>query len=102
MITNAYTIYDRKALQYFPPFFATADGAALRSFMDLANDANTTVGRHPGDYVLYRCGAYDDSSGSLLPVSAIEHIADALSLVRHQPDFFTDASGKTTNGTAKE
>lgn len=84
MILHAYTIYDRKALQYHSPFFAVADGAALRSFMDLANDPNTSVGRHPGDYVLYRCGAYDDASGSMLPVSALEHVSDALPLVRAQ------------------
>ena len=83
MIIHAYTIYDRKALQYHSPFFAVADGAALRSFSDLANDPNTTIGKHPGDYVLYRAGAWDDASGQLLPVTVLEHIADASALVRH-------------------
>jgi len=82
MILHAYTIYDRKALQYHSPFFAVADGAAVRSFMDLANDTQTSVGRHPGDYVLYRCGGYDDASGSLLPVTVLEHIIDAQAVVR--------------------
>lgn len=82
MILHAYTIYDRKALQYHAPFFAVADGAALRSFMDLANDPQTSVGRHPGDYVLYRCGAYDDAAGLLLPIAPVEHVSDALPLVR--------------------
>lgn len=94
----AYTVYDRKALQYHAPFFAVADGAAVRSFMDLANDLQTNVGRHPGDYVLYRCGAYNDLNGELLSVGALVHIADALSLVRQQPTIFdpparTDAAG---------
>lgn len=82
MITNAYTIYDRKALNYSPPFFAVADGAALRSFQDLANDLNTTVGRHPADFVLYACGAFDDAAGELHPARH-KHIADAISLVNH-------------------
>lgn len=103
MILNAYTIYDRKALQYHAPFFAVADGAALRSFMDLANDPQTTVGRHPGDYVLYRCGAYDDSSGQLLPVSALEHISDALPLVRVERSLPFDPPHRAdTNGLARE
>lgn len=78
MIIHAYSLYDRKSLQYHQPFFALADGAAVRMLQDLVADGNTTVGRHPGDYVLYRCGAYDDASGQLLPVTALEHICDAL------------------------
>lgn len=101
MILNAYTIYDRKALQYHSPFFAVADGSAVRSFMDLANDLQTTVGRHPGDYVLYRCGAYDDSSGSLLPANVLQHIIDALALVRPQsPLPFDQPIAVEPNGTA--
>ena len=85
MILHAFAIYDRKALTYHAPFFANADGAAVRSFSDLANDSNTTVGRHPGDYVLFRVGAYDDSAGGLLPANPIEHVADAAALVRARP-----------------
>lgn len=82
MILHAYTIYDRKALQYHQPFFAVADGAAVRMLSDIANDPNTSIGRHPSDYVLYRCGGYDDSNGQLLPVTALQHITDALPLVQ--------------------
>jgi len=83
-IVHAYTIYDRKALTYSPPFFVAADGLAVRMFGDLVGDTNTQVGRHPGDFVLYRCGAYDDSNGSLLPVAALQHIVDAQALVPRQ------------------
>lgn len=92
MILNAYAIYDRKGLVYHAPFFAAQDGQAVRSFSDLANDPSTTIGRHPNDYVLYRVGGYDDSSGSLLPVSTLEHIVDANALVRNrlEPELFAD------------
>jgi len=82
MILNAYSVYDRKGLVYHAPFFAAQDGQAVRSFSDLANDPATTVGRHPDDYVLYRVGAYDDASGSLLPASVLDHIVDGSALVR--------------------
>lgn len=95
MILHAYSVYDRKALSYYAPFFAVADGAALRSFMDLANDPQTNVGRHPGDYVLYRVGGFDDSSGLLLPVVNIEHISDAMALVKQQADFFANSAAHT-------
>lgn len=87
MILHAYSIYDRKSLHYHSPFFAVADGAALRSFMDLANDTQTTIGRHPIDYVLYRVGGFDDASGLLLPTTGPEHVSDALPLVREQRTF---------------
>lgn len=81
MKLNAYTIYDRKGLNYHVPFFALTDGAALRSFSDLANDLQTNVGRHPADYVLYLCGVYEDDSAVLIGNAPV-HVADALSLVR--------------------
>lgn len=90
MLLRAYSIYDVKALQYHPPFFASTNGAAVRSVHDLVNDTNTSVGRHPADYVLYCVGEYDDSKGALRPFVPLEHVIDAVSLVRHQPSMFAD------------
>lgn len=102
MILNAYSIFDRKALQYHPPFFASTDGAAIRSVGDLVSDLNTNVGRHPADYVLFLVGRYDDSNGSFLPLSPLAHVVDAVALVPAAPSgplFRTDAAGTTyTNG----
>lgn len=85
MLLRCYSVYDRKALQYFPPFHASADGAAVRSFSDLANDPNTNVGRHPGDFVLFFIGEYDDSKGAMVPVSPLVHVVDATAVVRATP-----------------
>lgn len=92
MILNAYAIYDRKGLVYHPPFYASQDGQAVRSLQDLVADPNTTIGRHPADYVLYRVGGYDDQSGQLLPASVLEHIIDASALVRVQEGLFDRVS----------
>lgn len=104
MIIYGYTLYDRKALQYNVPFFAVADGVAVRMLQELVADTNTSPGRHPGDYVLYCCGAYDDSNGSLHPVSALRHVIDALAVAPRaaplpfdpQPGDATRAAGITT------
>lgn len=85
MILNAYSIFDRKALQYHPPFFASTDGAAIRSLRDLVSDINTTVGRHPADYVLFLVGRYDDSNGSFLPLSPLSHVVDAVAVAPAAP-----------------
>ncbi|UDN67749.1 nonstructural protein [robinz microvirus RP_107] len=106
MVLHGYSIFDRKAMVYHAPFFAVSDGSASRSVADLASDTNTTVGRHPGDYVLYRVGGWDDAAGILLPIVPIVHVVDALSLVPARPaDFFTGADDLTraaTNRNGKE
>lgn len=90
MRLRAYSIFDNKALQYHPPFFASTNGAAVRSLSDLANDINTQIGRHPGDYILYCVGEYDDQTGAMLPCAPLEHVVDAVALVRLQPTMFSD------------
>lgn len=85
MLINAYTIFDVKAEIHHKPFFFIADGEAARAFSDLANDATTSVGRHPADYTLYRIGTFDDASGLLMADQRV-HIAHATSLlVRPNP-----------------
>lgn len=88
MRTFIYTVYDNKALVYGTPFFAVTDGSAVRSFSDLVNDANTTVGRHPNDFSLFVVGEYDDQKGLLTPFSPLRHLVDAASLVVQQPELF--------------
>lgn len=85
MLLRGYTIYDNKALQYHSPWFAASDGAAVRSFQDLVNDANTSISRHPGDYSLFFVGTYDDNKGLFAPVQPLVHVIDATALVAIQP-----------------
>lgn len=81
----AFSIYDNKALQFHTPFFSSTDGAAVRSLSELVSDANTTIGRHPSDYVLYCIGSYDDNLGAMVPISPLRHVIDAVALVKIQP-----------------
>lgn len=92
MQLRAYAIYDRKSVAYHTPFFAAAEGAAIRSFSDLVNDKNTSVGRHPTDYVLFFIGVYDDQSGTMVPVAPIVHVIDANALVKEQLPLFAQAT----------
>lgn len=91
-----YTIFDNKALQYRVPFFTHTDGAAVRMLQDLVEDPQTTIGRHPMDYVLYCCGEYDDSNGQLWPLQPLRHVMDAAALVKIQSDFFESNSAAHT------
>jgi hypothetical protein len=80
----AFTIFDNKALQYHPPFFVSTDGVAVRNLQQLVEDGNTTIGRHPTDYVLYCCGSYDDQNGQMWPEQPLRHVMDAIALVKIQ------------------
>lgn len=82
MMQRAYSVFDNKALIYSPPFFTSTNGSAVRMLEDLANDPNTQVGRHPGDFVLYCVGHYDDSNAALTPYAPLEHVVDAIALLR--------------------
>lgn len=82
MICNAYSIFDTKALIFHRPFFETTHGAATRLLVDLVNDQNTSIGRHPSDYVLYCVGTYNDSLGVLTPIDPRQHIIDLVALVK--------------------
>lgn len=90
---RGYTIYDCKALQYHSPWWAASDGAAIRSFQDLVNDHNTTIGRHPSDYSLWFVGHYDDNKGAMHPVTPLVHVIDASALVAVQPALPFDPTG---------
>lgn len=91
MILNAYSIYDRKTCMYHVPFFSPTHGAATRLVADLAADTNTSVGRHPGDYVVFHVGYYDDAKAELLAVSPLHHVVDVQSLLNPPAgaDLFT-------------
>ncbi len=64
MKLNIYSIYDTASGLYSRPFFCQSDGEALRSFQDLATDAEHPVGKHAEDYSLFRLGIFSDNNGS--------------------------------------
>lgn len=82
MQLKIYSIRDSKGEIYNPPFFNKTHGEAERNFRDLANDKQTTVGRHPEDYDLYYIGEYDDQTGKVQANDTPHHIVKAVNLVK--------------------
>lgn len=68
MRTQCFGVFDKKGGVYATPFFCIREGAAIRSFQDIANNPETTVYRHPEDYELFHLGDFDDESGEFSPV----------------------------------
>lgn len=63
MKLKAFSIHDDKSGAFMAPFFFPAVGQAVRAFADAANDDSSMIGKHPGDFVLWCLGIFDDSSG---------------------------------------
>lgn len=66
-----YCVYDSCAGYYDRPFCAQADGEAVRSFSDIAGDAEHPIGKHPEHYSLYRVGAFDNNTSKIVPEDAV-------------------------------
>jgi hypothetical protein len=60
----AFSLLDMKTGHFNTPFFMTHPGQAIRAIIDLGQDLNTTVGRHPADFVLCQLGGFDDQTGA--------------------------------------
>lgn len=82
MMQRVYSIFDSKSLIYNQPFFSPTNGSAVRTLADMANDPKSMVGRHPADFVLYCIGHYNDQDGLMTPYSPLEHVVDAVALLR--------------------
>ena len=80
MIMFAYSIYDVASQAYMRPFFMMSDGQAIRTFTDIATDADHEIGKHPEDYTLFRIGQFNDNTGEMVGQSP-EKIATALERV---------------------
>lgn len=95
MKLNVYTIFDSASGMYMRPFFMQSDGQAMRSFKDIASDADHEIGKHPEDYSLHRIGVYDDNNAKLIPedreclATALEIIAQTQRVNRDNMELFS-------------
>lgn len=65
-----YVVYDSKAEAYVSPHFVKSNGIALRAFTDAANDTQTELYKHPGDYTLFCVGEFNEETGEMVPYAA--------------------------------
>lgn len=77
-----YSVYDSKTGVYGQPNFLLNKGAALRAWMDAANDQSSNIGKHPGDYTMFEIGEWDDEAGTIKMHDAKINIGCALEFQR--------------------
>lgn len=82
MQRSLYAVWDEKACFFGIPFPSLTHAEAIRSFSDGVADPQTRLSLHPSDYVLYNVGAFDDVSGSLLPLDKPVYLARASDFIK--------------------
>jgi len=81
MLTKVFTVYDSKMEAYLAPFYAQAQGSAIRMFSDSINDKNHAFGKHPEDYTLFEIGSYDELTGTLIPLTAHKSLGTGVDFI---------------------
>ena len=65
MKVTIYTIQDLAVGSFLQPFFRENNVVATRQLTDMVNDGEHMFSKHPGDFVLWKIGVYDDQSGTI-------------------------------------
>jgi len=66
MILKVFSVYDDKAEAYMSPFYFHSRGQAIRAFSDTANDENSQLHKHSGDFTLFCIADFDDATGLIV------------------------------------
>lgn len=76
-----YSIYDRVAKTWCPPFSSVNDGTVQREFAIAVNSKGTAYQAHPEDYELYRVAEFDAEAGYCLPLERFLFVCKAEDLM---------------------
>lgn len=76
-----YCIRDTKAEAYMTPFVMRTNGEAIRAFDDCVQKGGTPVSDHPEDFFLFKCGEFDQETGTIIPCELVS-LGSALDFVK--------------------
>lgn len=79
-----YSIYDRVAKTWCPPFSSVNDGTVRREFAIAANSKGTAYNTAPDDYELFRVAEFDDEAGYCLPMEHFEFVCKAKDVILNE------------------
>ena len=100
-----FTVFDSCSAVYDRPFIARSQGDAVRSFGDIAGDADHPIGKHPEHFSLYCIGTYCDNDAMLVPMDR-KCIATAQELVAAKrnivPGSLQDGNGVGCQYTSED
>lgn len=84
MITKLYSVYDVQAGVFLPMFQARADGEAVRSVVQAAQDKRpgNMLAEYPDQFTLMVLGTFDDTTGVITPYPALNSMGPVSGLLR--------------------
>lgn len=85
MKTKLYAVLDSASSVYDGPHPMIADGVAIRNFVNVVKDPNSTVGKNPEHFSLWRVGEWDDANGEVIPCTK-ECLGFAIDLIKEDAD----------------
>lgn len=77
-----YTVHDKAAETYLPPFCMKTKAEAVRAFETTVNDPNSNFNKFPQDYSLVEIGTYDEDTG-VITTANHSIIAKAQDHIKH-------------------
>lgn len=80
MLHLIFAVHDSCSGVYDRPFPSRSENEAVRSFSDIALDAEHPIGKHPEHYSLWRIATYDDNAGKMEGCAPV-HIIGAMDCV---------------------
>ena len=86
---NLYSIFDRKAVSYAPPFVAVNDSVACRMSLASAMGEQNMLADYPADFDVYCLGNLDQESGRITPLNTpvfVVNFAALLQQAQRAPD----------------
>ena len=101
---NLYAVIDTASGIYDGPMPVNSDGVAIRSFSDLAVNAEHPIGKHPEHYAMVKVGVWNDGTGELedlqnmTMITGLEAVANARSaeVVAEKMELVDTSPGGTT------
>lgn len=63
MKVHVFSVLDSKIGSFAQPWFSPTVASGLRAFSEAAQDGQSTIAKHPGDFSLYLLGVFDDETG---------------------------------------
>ena len=79
MVSKVFGIFDAKAGIFSGPTFnRLAKGQAIRDFIDIARNPESSISKHPGDFTLFELGEFDDNTGQYVNLEAKSNLGTAL------------------------
>lgn len=78
------SVRDSAADVFGQPFYSTSIGAAVRGFGDEVNNPRegNTIHKHPGDFLLFHLGEFDDNTCRFDLLASPEQVARAVDFVK--------------------